>query len=100
MSNHIELSEGSAIRARSLMDCIRKLTSEIARLDDLFAAMAQMKTGDGSSAAHFDIIASLFAVQAEGESISAHQKAKTLHDELSSVIANSAALRQLLALLG
>lgn len=98
MSSHIELDEATSKRARDLKDCVRKLTDNMAKLDDIFDALAQMKTGDGSSASHFDLVATFFGVQAEGAT-AANAKAKTLHDELNSAKGNSAALRQLLTLL-
>lgn len=95
---HIEVDEAKA-RARTLMGNVRELTTRLASLDDLLAAMGRMKDGDGSQASHFTKVVDLFGV--EGADADAKlTKAKTLHDELASTRANSAALRQFLAITG
>lgn len=89
---HIEVDEG-LYHARKLMDPIRELTTQLSRLDDVFASLTQMKDGDGSSAAHFAKVTTLYGTADDAT-------AKALYDEINSAQGNSAALRQLLAKLG
>lgn len=95
---HYEVDE-TLSHARQLMNSVRGLTTELSRLDDVLAAMTQMKDGDGSNANHFQKVVDLFGVVG-ADAAGQRANAKTVYDEINSATGNSAALRQLLAKLG
>lgn len=90
---HYEVTENSSSRAQRLMNAVRAATTNLAALDDELATMATMKDGDGSLAAHFVTAQTLYGT---GDTATA----KSIYDELSSAMGNSAALRQFLARMG
>ncbi len=96
---HIDLDELTKFRARKLLESTRKITVEIAAVDDHLAAMVQMLTGDSGQASSFAVVAELYGVQGTDQSAK-NTNAQTLFNELNSASGNSAALRQILAILG
>lgn len=96
--NHKEVDE-TLFHARQLMEPIRKITVEFDRLESLKNAMAQMIDGDSGVAANYQKVVDLLGVKGADASAKL-ANAKTIFDELNSTIGNSAALQQLLAILG
>lgn len=100
MAAHISLDEANSKGAREILQCIRNMEKEWGKLQNIFADMAAMKQGDGSSASHFALVVSNYGVQEEAGVSTALEEAKTLHDEINSALGNSAAFEQLLSLIG
>lgn len=96
---HYEVDE-TKYHARQLMEPIRRLQTEWDRLQAVFQAMDEMKDGDGSQAAHFAKVVTLFGVQGADDTAKL-ASAKAIYDELNSVIGNMhASFPQILARLG
>lgn len=96
---HISLDEAGKFRGRKLLESTRKMTVEFSAIDDHLAAMVQMLTGASSTADSFAVVADLYGVEGADQSAK-NASAKILFDELNSASGNSAALRQILAILG
>lgn len=91
-AGHLTLDE-TKFCARRIAEASRRIRVEFSRLEDEFLAMDQMKDGDGSQAAHFALVTSLYGTGSDAMS-------KALYDELNSTIGNSAALKQFMAKIG
>lgn len=96
--NHKEVDE-TLYHARQLMEPVRRITIEFDRLESLKDTIAQMIDGDSGVAANYQKIVDLFGVQG-ADANAKLANAKVIFDELNSTSGNSAALKQLLAVLG
>lgn len=96
--NHKEVDE-NLYHARELMEPVRRIAVQFDRLESLKDVMAQMIDGDSEQAANYQKIVDLFGVKG-ADANTKLANAKTIFDELNSTIGNSAALKQLLAILG
>lgn len=94
---HYQVDEDNSAEARELMDTIRKLTVNLDVLDSVRNKMTAMKNAPGAT--EFDKIAENYSVV--GADTAARQaNAEDIFAEIDSAFGNSAALRQLLNVVG
>lgn len=95
---HIGLDEGK-YRARQIAEPSRRLRVEFDRWMAEREVMQQMLTGASTETASFALVVEKYGVEGDDQPAKL-TKAKLLFDELSAVSGGSAALKQLLNILG
>lgn len=77
--------------AVNLRAAAEQLSNASHAIREHFAAMNQMKDGDGSQASHFDTAAAIYGtVQEDGVTADTGAELKRLYDEMNSYIGNDA----------
>lgn len=86
----IKTGAGATSMGRELIDVSEQFGRAFADLKRHFAAMVQMKDGDGTQASHFAVPAAIYAFTTDGTDID-NATAKASYDELNSLIGTHAA---------
>jgi hypothetical protein len=94
----IQLDEAKE-RARRYKQSLRNIRKEFSLLEADFLNMAQDKDSAGNDPEHFALIADLYGTNGV-DAAAKNANAKRLFDETNSAINNSAALLQLMAIMG
>jgi hypothetical protein len=96
---HIELDEGLK-RSRDIMEAVRKSRDVLNTFRTQLAIMTQMKDGDGAQASHFAKVAAQYGT-AGADAAAKNAAAKSLYDELNSMLGNlHASFEQFLSRVG